>query len=79
MRRIFLLLAMFLFSQLSFANVERGISGREVGDIIALGKDDEIMKYCDFDKQIVVTQLNVLCVYKENKTGKNGVHIKFGT
>lgn len=46
----------------AIAEVQRGIQGHTRGDVIAVRTDSEIMAWCDFSKQIVVTQ-NVLCVY----------------
>lgn len=46
-----------------FAEVKRGIQGHAQGDVIAVANDDDIMKWCDFNKQVVVTATNVLCVY----------------
>ena len=49
------------------SDVVRGIKGRAAGDAIALQTDSDIMALCDFNKQIVVTQFNVLCIYNGNK------------
>lgn len=50
-----------------FAHVEPGIKGHSRGDVIGVRTDDEIAKWCDFEKQIVVTQMYTLCVYNGNK------------
>lgn len=46
-----------------YAEVKRGIQGHAPGDVIALSSDNDVMKWCDFNKQVVVTATNVLCVY----------------
>lgn len=45
----------------------QGIQGHAAGDVVALRTDSEIMAWCDFNKQIVKTQFNVLCVYNGSK------------
>jgi hypothetical protein len=57
------ILILSLLSTHVFAEVKRGIQGHNQGDVIALANDDEIVKWCDFNKEIVVTATNVLCVY----------------
>lgn len=59
-----------LFCASSFAAVQRGIQGHARGDVIAVKTDSEIMAWCDFTKQIVVTQ-NVLCVYNGSQQSIN--------
>lgn len=46
-----------------FAEIQRGVSGHSQGDVIAVQRDEDVASFCDFNKQIVVTATNVLCVY----------------
>ena len=41
-----------------------GVEGKEAGDVIAMRHDWQIIKWCNFDKQIVVTSRYVLCIYR---------------
>jgi len=56
-----------LFSANTFAAVVYGIQGHSAGDAIAVRTDDEVISWCDFSKQIVVTDRSVLCAYNGNK------------
>jgi hypothetical protein len=63
-------LASVVFSSLTLSTIAtaqpeivRGIKGHVAGDVIALQTDKEVVAWCDFGKQIVLTQNNVLCVY----------------
>jgi len=47
----------------AFAEVKRGIRGHTQGDVIAVATDSDVMQWCDFNKAVVVTATNVLCVY----------------
>lgn len=62
------LIVILFFLLISFPTlaIEAGIKGHQPGDVIAVRTDDQIAAWCDFDKQIVVTQFNVLCIFKEN-------------
>jgi hypothetical protein len=46
-----------------YAGPDHDVAGKKPGDIIAPLTDDKIAAWCDFNKQIVVTKTNVLCVY----------------
>ena len=46
--------------------IQPGSPGKNPGDIIAPFNDAQIAAWCDFNKQIVVTRTNVLCVYIGN-------------
>ena len=64
MLRVQLVAAVFftLITSSVFA-MKGGIGGHSQGDIIALQTDDQIAQWCDFNKTIIVTATNVLCVY----------------
>ena len=47
----------------TFAGPDHDVIGKKPGDIIAPMTDEKIAAWCDFNKQIVVTKTNVLCVY----------------
>ncbi len=47
--------------------IQSGISGHAAGDVIAVKTDSEIAAWCNFDKSVVVTSMNVLCVYNGSK------------
>ena len=63
--RLLILLFLSFISFSTLASIEAGIKGHQPGDVIAVRTDDQIAAWCDFDKQIVVTQFNVLCIFKE--------------
>jgi hypothetical protein len=67
MRKLLLLTIIMLFHTTSSASIQPGINDHVAGDIIALRTDMEIAAWCNFDKSIVVTSANVLCVYNGNK------------
>jgi hypothetical protein len=50
-----------------FPPLKLGVPGNKPGDIIAPVIDEQIAAWCDFNKQIVVTKKNVLCVYNGAK------------
>jgi len=58
---------MTLFHPALFASIQTGINGHTAGDVIALRTDIEVAAWCNFDKSIVVTSANVLCVYNGSK------------
>ena len=65
-------LSLFL-SSVAYAEVPPitpGILGKNPGDVIAVKKDEEVAAWCNFDKSIVVTSTNVLCVYSGTKRDK---------
>lgn len=47
--------------------IKPGVPGKKRGDIIAPMLDEQIAAWCDFDKQIIVTRTNILCVYVGDK------------
>lgn len=67
MKKTILAIIAALVCMSAHASVQQGIQGHSSGDVIAVRTDSEIMTWCDFNKQIVKTQFNVLCVYNGNK------------
>lgn len=55
----------------TFADISHDITNKIPGDIIAPQFDEQIAQWCDFNKQIVVTRTNVLCVYN----GKGALNV----
>lgn len=47
----------------------RGIVGKTKGQVVALQNDAQVIAWCNFDKHIVVTATNVLCVYNGSEEG----------
>lgn len=66
-RELLFISGLFLLNTTAFAHIEPGIQTHNPGDIIAVRSDSEIATWCDFTKQIVLTQPNTLCVYNGNK------------
>lgn len=58
---------MNLVANNAFAELQRGIQGHTAGDVIALQTDSDVAAWCDFNKQILLTHTNVLCVYNGKK------------
>lgn len=52
------------------APIQPGVPGKNRGDIIAPLLDEQIAAWCDFNKQIIVTRTNILCVYIGKVTEK---------
>lgn len=44
-----------------------GIKNHSKGDVIAVRTEDQIAAWCDFNKQIINTQFNTLCVFNGNQ------------
>jgi hypothetical protein len=60
---------MLALPAITFASVDHDIKGKNPGDIIAPLTDSQIADWCDFTRQIVKTNTNVLCVYKGVNNG----------
>jgi hypothetical protein len=43
--------------------IKPGVPGKKRGDIIAPMLDEQVAAWCDFNKQIIMTRTNILCVY----------------
>ncbi len=67
----FLGMVLVLMSVNASAAIQQGIQGHASGDVVAVKTDSQIAAWCDFNKQIVVTQFNVLCVYNGSKVAVN--------
>jgi len=63
-----ILLTTFCLITTSAYAITPGIEGHAKGDVIAVRTDNQIATWCDFNKQILNTQINTLCVYNGNKT-----------
>lgn len=66
MKQAIALVSLWLLAGSTLA-LTTGVSGHLRGDVIAVTSDDEVVRWCDFSNQIVVTSQHVLCVY-------NGLH-----
>lgn len=69
-RLLLAVLILTLMTPISFADlpaIQQGEPGKNPGDIIAPRTDAQIAAWCDFTKQIIKTEFNVLCVYNGNK------------
>jgi len=60
-------IVLVLISVNASAAIQQGIQGHASGDVVAVKTDSQVVAWCDFSKQIVVTQFNVLCVYNGSK------------
>ena len=65
MKKLFLLSFIFLTSS-AFA-LTAGIEGHAAGDVIAVKTNDQVAAFCNFDKTILMTNTDVLCVYNGRK------------
>jgi len=61
--RTLILLALSLVTINAHAVVILGVEGRVKGQVIAVRTDEQIIASCDFSKQIVRFNFNILCVY----------------
>lgn len=71
-KQLLKILGLSLLGTCSFAYallppIKPGVPGKQAGDIIAPMLDEQIAAWCDFNKQIVVTRTNILCVYVGDK------------
>ena len=57
-----ILMILGLITTSAFA-IDVGIKGHSKGDVIAVKTDDQIAAWCDFNKQILNTSFNTLCIY----------------
>lgn len=69
-KQSFLLMLVSLITVNAFA-ITAGIAGRSKGDVIAVKTDNQIASWCDFSKQIVMSQFNTLCVFNGNNVSVN--------
>ncbi|MDR3491635.1 MAG: hypothetical protein P4M12_06275 [Gammaproteobacteria bacterium] len=60
---------LLLANTCAFASITPGIDGHTRGDIISVKTDEQIAAWCDFSKQIAITQTSVLCVYNGSTKG----------
>lgn len=73
MKSKFIAITLILFSSIALADypppvlpLNPGMPGKQAGDIIVPINDPQIVAWCDFNKPIIVTRTNVLCVYVGN-------------
>lgn len=64
-------MVLVLMSMNVAAAISQGVQGHASGDVVAVKTDSQVAAWCDFSKQIVVTQFNVLCVYNGSKVAVN--------
>lgn len=71
MNRRIITLFLLAFINSNVYAIDAGINGHTAGDVIAVKTDDQIAAWCNFNKQIVTTQFNVLCIYNGSKKSIN--------